>query len=99
MVTGSVESTSPHLCAQVGTEEQACSYAGASCAPCVTRSASVQVRRGLPEQATVLPQTGAAGGLILWGALGLTMLLLGLVLLAGQRRRAPVDGREVLPVA
>ena len=48
-----------------------------------------------------LPQTGAPANLVLWGGLGLAMLMLGLVLLASQRRR-PVGirtGREVHPVA
>ena len=50
--------------------------------------------------ASVLPQTGAPAGLLLWGAAGLAMLLLGLALVASQRRRTVVvgAGREVHPV-
>jgi LPXTG-motif cell wall-anchored protein len=46
--------------------------------------------------AAALPQTGVAAGLLLWGAAGLAMLLLGLVLVSSQRRRPlSVEGREV----
>ncbi len=52
------------------------------------------------QVAGVLPQTGAAAGLVLWGGLGLMMLLLGLGLLVSQRRTPGVrTGREVAPVS
>ncbi len=50
--------------------------------------------------ASALPQTGVAAGLLLWGVAGLAMLMLGLVLIASQRRRSlvVVEGREVHPI-
>jgi LPXTG-motif cell wall-anchored protein len=51
--------------------------------------------------AGVLPQTGVSAGLMLWGAFGLMMLLLGLALVSGQRRRPAVVlvEQEVTPVS
>ncbi len=45
-----------------------------------------------------LPQTGVATGMLLWAGLGLAMLLLGLVLVASQRR-TPASRRRAAKLA